>query len=384
MGENLEDDAERYIACCLDKIERVLAADLQAERIRSLMPELQKPLHDASALESSLEELLAPLKSLILLPGKRWRPLIFTVHLEMGEASPQTEHYSYLSCIEILHNATLIADDIEDQGSMRRGQPAVHIRYGLDRALNSCNWGYFLAPAYLRHPEKEIKQRAHNLYQQCLRQIHLGQALDIQWHRQRDYFPSPEAYLEMASLKTGALASFSAQLGCLPWAEEPLQIKLAQFWRKFGTAFQVLDDLLNLLHRDMGKVFADDLIEGKKSLPFCHFAKTSPSKGKEWLASQMLELRQLHDAYVAGHRSKEELEARIISSLNQFYELSEGRAAMQKSYQQLLAMYQDLEKDFSQLYREGIHKNALARIMEKLKRNLEQAESSGSNILFRD
>ena len=134
-----------------------------------------------------------------------------------------------VALVEILHNATLIADDIEDDGQLRRGIPALHLSHGLDRALNACNWAYFLPASLLniwRQNAKQLKGPDHRraweqalqmqaLTTQCLSHIHLGQALDIRWHRQRDYVPSTEEYFFMARLKTGSLAGFAAELGAI-------------------------------------------------------------------------------------------------------------------------------------------------------------------------
>ncbi len=254
---------------------------------------------------TALIEVLEPIQKLIFLPGKRWRPSLTLLHALLPQQvmlQEQNEIFSPLintlvgpvvALVELLHNATLIADDIEDNSSLRRGIPALHISHGLDRSLNACNWAYFLPALLLKPIEKaghvELAFQLQGLFMQCLNDIHLGQALDIRWHRQREYIPNREEYFCMASLKTGALAGFAARIGTLlcqvicpnSTIYPALAPKLCQqLWQRVGRAFQVLDDVMNITIGNPGKLRGDDWLEGKKSLPLCLFVHQNKSQSQ--------------------------------------------------------------------------------------------------------
>jgi geranylgeranyl pyrophosphate synthase len=86
--------------------------------------------------------------------GKRWRPILFSLLMEFLGAAPR-DHYTVAATIEIVHNATLVIDDIEDGSLMRRGRECVHILYGDNVAINAANCVYFVAiPSLIGHRYK--------------------------------------------------------------------------------------------------------------------------------------------------------------------------------------------------------------------------------------
>ena len=265
-----------------------------------------------ATIDQALSEVLEPMQRLVFLPGKRWRPALCLLHAlllsgqEWEERLQSTEYRELLgplaAMVELVHNATLIADDIEDGGQLRRGIPALHLAapagYGMGRALNACNWAYFAVARLLRPilqtQSQQAKPALHGLealYMDAMHQLHLGQALDIGWHRQNHYIPRMDEYLYMAKLKTGVLAGFAAEVGALAGAElsrtrlhtmPTAQAKAyRELWQKIGCAFQVLDDLLNLTLGNSGKLRGDDWLEGKKSFPICIFIQGNPQKEQE-------------------------------------------------------------------------------------------------------
>ena len=258
----------------------------------------------SATIDQALSEVLEPVQRLVFLPGKRWRPALCLLHAllcETWEERLQSPEYSELlgplaAMVELVHNATLIADDIEDGGQLRRGIPALHLEasYGMGRALNACNWAYFAAARLLRPIQQAKSQQAkpalhglETLYMEAMDQLHLGQALDIGWHRQSNYIPRMDEYLYMAKLKTGVLAGFAAEVGALAGAElsrtrlHTTAQAYRELWQKIGCAFQVLDDLLNLTLGNSGKLRGDDWLEGKKSFPICIFIHNHPQKEQE-------------------------------------------------------------------------------------------------------
>ena len=226
-----------------------------------------------------IDKLIEPNKRLVELGGKRWRPLLLILCYKMnaeknGTAGTTTlteeQTYSITPLVEFVHTASLIHDDIEDSADLRRGMPAAHITYGLDTALNAGAWLYFEAPVCINRLDvpDALKLRLYETYTNELRRLHLGQAMDIFWHRNPDFFPEEEEYLAMVKNKTGTLASLAAKLGCIAGglsAEEADEI--GGISADIGIGFQIIDDVINLTTGNPGKKRGDDIVEGKKSLP---------------------------------------------------------------------------------------------------------------------
>ena len=192
--------------------------------------------------------------------------------------------------VELPHNASLIHDDIEDNSDERRGRPAAHLIYGIDTAINGGCFLYFLPLACMDEWKvpAELKERVYSAWGEHMRRLHLGQAMDIAWHRDFASRPSPEEYILMCRLKTGALARLAAVLGVyagLPGSAvrqdqaTGLSAVLGDAAEKLGVGFQILDDVKNLTCGIPGKKRGDDIVEGKKSLPVLLYLNRSPEAG---------------------------------------------------------------------------------------------------------
>ena len=214
----------------------------------------------------AIQALIEPGRDLLSRGGKRWRPLLMTLVCESLGGEDAALFLAPL--IELTHNASLIHDDIEDGSEERRGKPAVHIKYGLDQALNSGSFLYMLSLACINSWEASPEQKLHVFYRwsQALRELHVGQAYDISWHKDFSSCPDIEEYMTMCRLKTGSLSKLAVSVGGI--AAGKFSIKS---WEKgaekLGLAFQILDDVRNLTTGNPGKKRGDDIVEGKKSLP---------------------------------------------------------------------------------------------------------------------
>jgi len=107
----------------------------------------------------------------------------------------------------------LIHDDIEDDSEERRGKPAIHKIYGVDTAINSGSFLYFLALSCIESYKGENKTLIYKLWAEYMRGLHLGQAIDISWHRKISFIPTIDEYFVMCGLKTGSLARLAAEAG---------------------------------------------------------------------------------------------------------------------------------------------------------------------------
>jgi octaprenyl-diphosphate synthase len=279
----------------LEKIEEVLECWLPeipgTNWINAVFPDIKKT--DDAALLS----LAAPPRDLLSRGGKRWRPLLMTLVCESlggGEAA-----LPLVPLVEFCHNASLIHDDIEDCSDERRGKPAVHLLYGEDTAINSGSFFYFL-PLSCIDPwaaglEKQglapnaalvYKNKIYEIWGEYMRKLHLGQAMDIYWHRNFSVIPDIEAYYSMCALKTGCLARLAAVLGVCAAEAAGMPQKVAanaaiSFGggaEKLGVGFQILDDVKNLDTGIPGKKRGDDIVEGKKSLPVLLYLNRYPEQ----------------------------------------------------------------------------------------------------------
>jgi len=278
----------------LEKIETVLKEWLPEKNeprwIKEIFPGLEKKLRP-----ESFDALLAPVKDILSRGGKRWRPLLMTLVCESLGGSDASLPLSPL--VEFCHNASLIHDDIEDNSETRRGKPAVHHIYGTDTAINSGCFLYFLPLACIeswaeeqakkRKPAAaENKIRIYKLWGEYMRKLHLGQSMDINWHRNLSILPDVREYYLMCALKTGCLSRFAAELGVFAacadnmemTAAEELRVQFGEAAEKLGIGFQILDDVKNLTTGIPGKKRGDDIVEGKKSLPLLLYLSKYPDR----------------------------------------------------------------------------------------------------------
>ncbi|GMO39224.1 MAG: polyprenyl synthetase family protein [Termitinemataceae bacterium] len=247
-----------------------------------ILERIEAVLFDAFPKDSNSKTLVEPCYELVSRGGKRWRPLLMSLVCAALGGGDAAIHLSPL--VEFCHNASLIHDDIEDNSGMRRGKPCIHKLYGIDTAINSGCFLYFLPLICIDkwNAGTDFKLRLYTLWAENIRNLHIGQSLDISWHKNIDFIPSVEQYFSMCALKTGVLAKFAAITGSAAaesTVKEPVLAKkiaengkiFAKAAENLGVAFQILDDVKNLTAQIAGKEKGDDIVEGKKSLPVLYF-----------------------------------------------------------------------------------------------------------------
>lgn len=216
---------------------------------------------------AATEAISKPFWDLLDRGGKRWRPVLFMLILEaLGK---KAEKFIELAAtFEIIHNGTLMIDDIEDDSDLRRGEPCTHKKFGLDISINAGNAIYFLPMLVIRETDlnKGIKNKLYETYIQEMTNISLGQGMDIVWHKGLGKV-SEKTYLQMCAFKTGTLARMSAKFAAiLAGLDEGKIEKIGKSAEAIGVAFQIQDDILNITgSKDWGKGYGDDVTEGKRS-----------------------------------------------------------------------------------------------------------------------
>lgn len=212
--------------------------------------------------------------------------------------------------IELLHNATLVHDDIEDASEERRGMPTLHALYGAALAINAGDAMWLLSLGPLKDNfhrlDHAIALRIFEETERVAWESAEGQALELGWQRDNRTDLIDEDYLQMVLQKTCWLAAIHPmRVGCLIGARgrmplDPL-IRLGFF---LGAAFQIQDDLLNLEPGPAyGKEVNGDLFEGKRTLMIIHALRHSNAPERQELAAFMGRARASRsDAEVAWVR----------------------------------------------------------------------------------
>ncbi len=176
------------------------------------------------------------------------------------------------AAIELVHNYSLIHDDIQDRDLERRHQPTVWAVWGEAQAINAGSAMRQLAGLTLRKlvprgvsPERALRATA-LVDETCLRLLE-GQWLDISFEARLDV--GLHDYLDMISLKTGSLLGCAAELGALVAFEDDATAAFQRFGRNLGLAFQIRDDALGIWGRgdETGKPAGSDIRRKKKSFP---------------------------------------------------------------------------------------------------------------------
>ena len=208
--------------------------------------------------------------------GKRHRPLIcFAACMAVG-GDPQRA-ISSAAAIEHFHTAALIHDDIADEAELRRGEPCLYLTEGMGLAINMGDLGLQLVNGtVVKDPllEDSVKVRVLTELIDMTRRTIEGQALDIGWARDGRYDIAPEDYLIMATCKTAHYSgAVPLAIGAIVGGGTETQIEgLRNYGLDTGLAFQIQDDLLNLIGKTEStkKGFRDDITEGKRTLVVVH------------------------------------------------------------------------------------------------------------------
>ncbi len=206
--------------------------------------------------------------------GKQIRPMLVLLAAQAAGGSWR-DALPAASAVELLHNFSLIHDDIEDESDFRRGRPTLWKRWGIPQAINTGDAMFSLANLALTQLAKnyspDLTLKATHLFQQTCLQLTKGQHLDIHFETITEV--SLDAYWDMVAGKTAALLSFSMEVGALcAGAPSAVQSACRDFGRDLGLAFQVQDDLLGIWGEKevSGKSASADLISKKKTLPIIY------------------------------------------------------------------------------------------------------------------
>jgi geranylgeranyl diphosphate synthase type II len=281
---------------------RILNLDTDLKDFNQNLDRIRSEI-DSYLLETSSapypENLYQPMKYFLELSGKRLRPLLTllscqSVSGEYSKAMPAAV------AIELLHNFTLVHDDIMDQDRMRRGKPTVHTKWSESVAILTGDGLIGLAYRTLLKSPRESLPKVLKIFTEGVIRVCEGQAIDKDFEDQ-DYVTMRE-YFDMIEKKTGELIAVSTEIGGIIGTGENEKSKaLRKFGEYIGRAFQIQDDIFDITSSEsvLGKDLGSDLAQGKKTYAIIRIQEYTPPEKwdyvKEILKSRKVNSETLHN-----------------------------------------------------------------------------------------
>ncbi len=252
------------------------------DRLRGVAKTVRRSMLDTMPDGEPVRWLYGPMREYPSRPGKALRPALC---LSAGRAfgGNADDLLGIAVAIELLHNAFLVHDDIVDGSEMRRGRPTLAAAHGMAAALNAGDGLAVVAGQVLRRATRRLDRDLAELVwtefdTMAMRTLE-GQAIEAGWQRDIVESVSAEDYLNLIMHKTCWYTTIHPlRVGALVGSRGAARLApLVRFGFHFGAAFQIRDDLLNLVgdERMYGKEILGDLYEGKRTLPLVHLLSTA-------------------------------------------------------------------------------------------------------------
>src|SRR5512138_1487894 len=326
----LEGTAERGV-----RPERAKAALADVPELPDILASLERELTDAT--RDAEEKLKAAARHLVSAGGKRIRPMVTLLSCgacggEMRQAVP------FACAAELTRSATLLHDDVIDDGPVRRGQPASRVIWGNAVSVLSGDW--LLTRALEIVSAEPSRSAALPALLATMRRLVEGEVLQLSLRG--TFAASEQDYLAVVVGKTASLFGWSAASGA--WAAGvtgKVPDALVRFGEGIGIAFQLVDDALDYAADPalLGKRLGTDLVEGKATLPLIRACQAEPR------------LRDRLAALVEGTADASAVAAEVIEVVKKVGGVDAARALAREHTRDALAALQDVP--------DGIHRRAL-------------------------
>ncbi|MDX9881531.1 MAG: polyprenyl synthetase family protein [Prolixibacteraceae bacterium] len=244
--------------------------------------------------------LYRPVSYTLDMGGKRLRPVMVLLSYNLFRHDIE-KAFPVALAVEIFHNFTLLHDDIMDRADMRRGQPAVHKKFGENTAILSGDAMSILAYQYiLKTKIADIRQLA-QLFSQTAIGICEGQQYDMDFEQRLDV--SIGEYMKMIRLKTAVLLGCSLKAGALAaGAGQAVAGTLYESGVNLGMAFQLQDDLLDVFAdgEKFGKMIGGDIVTNKKTFLLLKALELAKGETKQqllgWITASHFDVSEKIDA----------------------------------------------------------------------------------------
>ena len=282
------------------------------------------------------ESLYKPCDYILKSPGKRIRAFIVLVSAKAAGGNFK-DVYNAAASVEILHNFTLVHDDIMDNASKRRGLTTLHVKYDMNTAILSGD--NLIAVAYrsllkdsTRNTGAVIESFTHSIIEVCE-----GQSLDKEFELRKQVVL--EDYKTMIRKKTAALVEMCCSLGAhICGGSKELIQQLQTYGRNLGLAFQIQDDLLDIIgdEKEFGKSVGIDLVEGKKTYLFLMAQQAASGKDRQLLnkfvnnkgisKNQIKEFKEMYERLGVIDKTRKEVERYTRLALNSINKIKNEEA----------------------------------------------------------
>jgi geranylgeranyl diphosphate synthase type I len=221
--------------------------------------------------------------------GKRLRPILLLLVMSSCDRD-WLRAIPAASAVELIHNFSLVHDDVQDNSPMRHGRPSIWVKYGIPMAINIGDALFALANKAILDLSKlnssvAVIRSSVVLHNSCV-QLTCGQFLDMSNEKKKDM--DINDYWPMIEGKTAALLSACTQIGAILGEANDFNCEQYRiFGRDLGLAFQVQDDIIGVWGKESltGKSNQSDLLEGKNSLPILFGIKQGGKFAKLWQGS---------------------------------------------------------------------------------------------------
>ncbi len=256
------------------------------ERLKSYAKALASKVDEIifSVLRGSPKELYDAAQHLLKAGGKRLRPLLVVLSARLVGGEEAVALYAG-AAVELLHNFTLVHDDIMDRDETRRGVPTVHKIWGEAMAILAGDLLFSKAYEALMLTSNvscDRKLKAAEILTWAAATVAEGQALDMMLAEKDVSEVSVDDYFKMIEKKTAALFKASAEIGCIIGGGTEKDVEaLGEYGLNLGIAFQLKDDILGIVgdQSKIGKPVYSDIREGKKTLPILYtISRASPEE----------------------------------------------------------------------------------------------------------
>jgi geranylgeranyl diphosphate synthase type I len=261
--------------------------------------------------------------------GKRIRSLLLLLVIS-GCGEQWLRAAPAAAAVELVHNFSLVHDDIQDQSETRRGRTTIWMQWGQAMAINVGDALFVLSNLAMmdlsnQYPEETMTKAASVLHNTCL-DLTRGQFLDMSYETREDL--AIEEYWPMIAGKTASLLSACCHIGAiLGKADESTQDAYRSFGHSLGLAFQVQDDILGIWGDEAltGKSAASDLLVGKKTLPILYGLKQGGEFARRWHrgaiqpdeVEQMAELLASEGAYEYTYDISKQMTSLALNNLRE-------------------------------------------------------------------
>jgi len=231
------------------------------------------------------EKLYDAARHLPLAGGKRLRPVLAMISCE-AVSGDVLKIVPLTIALELVHNFTLVHDDIMDNSKLRRNMPSVHVKFGSPTAIMAGDLLFakaFEAMHDLSSDCKDFKNAEYGLID-CVKQICEGQQLDIEFEQRK--IVSEEEYITMILKKTAVFFQYAAEAGAILGRGTSEQTNaLSEYGKNLGLGFQIHDDYLDMSsdEKTLGKDIGNDIRNGKKTLIAVHALNNASGEDKKTL-----------------------------------------------------------------------------------------------------